>query len=75
MQKAGASRMILQRDLNADSLAKEISDLVESPDAIAKMEVAAKKLARRDAAEATVNLIEELAQKTGDKRRETRDER
>jgi UDP-N-acetylglucosamine--N-acetylmuramyl-(pentapeptide) pyrophosphoryl-undecaprenol N-acetylglucosamine transferase len=75
MQKAGASRMILQRDLNADSLAKEISDLVESPDAIAKMEAAAKKLARRDAAEATVNLIEELAHKAGDKRRETRHER
>jgi UDP-N-acetylglucosamine--N-acetylmuramyl-(pentapeptide) pyrophosphoryl-undecaprenol N-acetylglucosamine transferase len=64
MQKVGASRMILQRDLSGESLAKEISALVESPDAITAMERAAKKMARRDAAEATVNLIEELARKT-----------
>jgi len=78
MQKAGASRMILQKDLTADALAKEILALIESTDAITEMETAAKRLARSDAAEATVNLIEELAgkgQETGDKRRETRDER
>ena len=61
MQNAGASRMILQRDLNADTLAKEISDLVASPDAITNMERAAKGMARSDAAEATVDLIESLA--------------
>jgi UDP-N-acetylglucosamine--N-acetylmuramyl-(pentapeptide) pyrophosphoryl-undecaprenol N-acetylglucosamine transferase len=61
MQNAGASRMILQSDLNGDTLAKEISDLIASPDAISNMEAAAKKMARSDAAEATVNLIEGLA--------------
>ena len=61
MQNAGASRMILQSDLNGDTLAKEVSDLIASPDAISNMEAAAKKMARSDAAEATVNLIEGLA--------------
>lgn len=61
MQNAGAAKMILQRDLNGERLAKEISDLVEAPDAITNMETAARRMARRDAAEATVDLIEELA--------------
>jgi UDP-N-acetylglucosamine--N-acetylmuramyl-(pentapeptide) pyrophosphoryl-undecaprenol N-acetylglucosamine transferase len=61
MQNAGASRMILQSDLNGDTLAKEISDLIASQDAIADMEEAAKKMSRRDAAEATVDLIDSLA--------------
>lgn len=61
MQNAGASRMILQRDLNGGTLAKEISDLIASPETIHEMEEAAKRMARRDAAEATVDLIEELA--------------
>ena len=65
MQKAGASRMILQMDLNGERLAKEISDLVESPDAITQMESAAKGMARSDAAEATVDLIEDLARGKG----------
>jgi UDP-N-acetylglucosamine--N-acetylmuramyl-(pentapeptide) pyrophosphoryl-undecaprenol N-acetylglucosamine transferase len=60
MQNAGASRMILQQDLNGDRLAKEISDLIASSDAIANMEQAAKKMARRDAAEATVDLLSDL---------------
>ena len=61
MQRAGASRMILQKDLNGETLADEITGLIGSPERIAGMELAAKKLARRDAAEATVDLIEELA--------------
>ena len=63
MQNAGASRMILQRDLNGEKLAKEISDLVDSADAITRMEEAAKRLARSDAAERTVDLMEALAGK------------
>ena len=63
MQRAGASRMILQKDLSGESLAKEISELIHDPDAITSMEQAAKGMARSDAAEATVNLIEELAGK------------
>jgi UDP-N-acetylglucosamine--N-acetylmuramyl-(pentapeptide) pyrophosphoryl-undecaprenol N-acetylglucosamine transferase len=55
--------MILQSDLSAEKLASEITELMNSPDKITEMESAAKKLARVDAAEATVNLIEELAKK------------
>jgi UDP-N-acetylglucosamine:LPS N-acetylglucosamine transferase len=41
-------------------LANEISSLIDAPDEIDRMETASRKLARRDAAAATVNLIEEL---------------
>lgn len=60
LQTAGAARMLLQRDLNGESLANEIIDLINSPEKITAMETAAKNLARRDAAEATVDLIEGL---------------
>ncbi len=63
LRSAGASRMILQKDLNGDILAQEISALLDSPDQITTMEMAARRLARRDAAEATVDLIEELGRK------------
>src|SRR5687767_810023 len=61
MVTAGAAKMILQKDLSGDALAREISELIESPEKITRMETAAKKLAREDAAEATVDLIESLA--------------
>ncbi len=61
LEKAGAARMVLQRDLNGESLANEIIDLINSPEKITAMETAAKKLARKDAAEVTVDLIEDLA--------------
>lgn len=64
LQKAGAAKMILQRDLNGESLANEILELINSPAKISAMESAAKKLARADAAETAVNLIEELARRT-----------
>jgi UDP-N-acetylglucosamine--N-acetylmuramyl-(pentapeptide) pyrophosphoryl-undecaprenol N-acetylglucosamine transferase len=60
LQNAGAARMILQRDLSAENLAQAIKDLMNSPEKISAMEIAAKKLARKDAAEVTVNLIESL---------------
>ena len=60
LEKAGAAKMILQRDLNGESLANEILDLINQPEKISAMESATKKLARSDAAEATVDLIEEL---------------
>jgi UDP-N-acetylglucosamine--N-acetylmuramyl-(pentapeptide) pyrophosphoryl-undecaprenol N-acetylglucosamine transferase len=60
---AGAARMILQKDLTGESLANEILDLINQPAKISAMEAATKKLARRDAAEATVDLIEELRKK------------
>ncbi|MBA2493483.1 MAG: undecaprenyldiphospho-muramoylpentapeptide beta-N-acetylglucosaminyltransferase [Acidobacteria bacterium] len=57
----GAARMILQKDLSSESLAKEIINLIESPEKITAMEKAAKKLAKADAAEVTVDIIENLA--------------
>lgn len=61
LQTAGAARMILQRDLNGESLANEIVELINSPEKIGEMERAAKSLGRKDAAEATVDLIENLS--------------
>jgi UDP-N-acetylglucosamine--N-acetylmuramyl-(pentapeptide) pyrophosphoryl-undecaprenol N-acetylglucosamine transferase len=57
----GAARMILQKDLSGESLAREIIDLIEKPEKITEMETSAKKLAKADAAERTVDLIEQLA--------------
>ena len=60
LQKAGAAKMILQQNLNAEKLADEIKDLINAPEKITAMETAAKKLARIDAAEKTVEIIESL---------------
>ena len=57
----GAARMILQKDLTGEILAKEIIELIERPELITRMENSAKKLAKADAAEVTVDLIEDLA--------------
>ncbi len=63
LQTAGAAKMILQRDLNGESLANEIIDLINNSEKISAMEASTKRLARKDAAEVTVNLIEGLAKK------------
>jgi UDP-N-acetylglucosamine--N-acetylmuramyl-(pentapeptide) pyrophosphoryl-undecaprenol N-acetylglucosamine transferase len=60
LQEAGAARMILQQELSGERLAKEISSLAGNPDEITRMEEASRKLARGDAAQATVDLMEEL---------------
>ncbi len=57
----GAARMILQKDLSSENLAKEIINLIESPEKITAMEKAAKKMAKADAAEAAVDLIKQLS--------------
>jgi len=57
----GAAKMILQSDLSGESLADEIKDLIEKPEKITEMEFSAKKLAKPDAAKATVDLIVDLA--------------
>jgi UDP-N-acetylglucosamine--N-acetylmuramyl-(pentapeptide) pyrophosphoryl-undecaprenol N-acetylglucosamine transferase len=58
MQAAGAARMILQQDLTGERLANEITRLVAVPDEVTRMEEASRKLARGDAAVATVDLME-----------------
>jgi UDP-N-acetylglucosamine--N-acetylmuramyl-(pentapeptide) pyrophosphoryl-undecaprenol N-acetylglucosamine transferase len=60
LEAAGAARMILQQDLTGEQLAKAIAALVRSTDELGKMEESSRKLARGDAAAATVDLMEEL---------------
>jgi UDP-N-acetylglucosamine--N-acetylmuramyl-(pentapeptide) pyrophosphoryl-undecaprenol N-acetylglucosamine transferase len=60
LQSAGAARMILQSELNGERLAREVIEFIEAPEKIGAMEQAARKLARRDAAAATVDIIESL---------------
>lgn len=61
LENAGAARMIRQAELSGERLAREIVALISSPDEITQMESAARKMARRDAAEATVDLIQRVS--------------
>jgi UDP-N-acetylglucosamine--N-acetylmuramyl-(pentapeptide) pyrophosphoryl-undecaprenol N-acetylglucosamine transferase len=61
MQNAGAVKMLLQDESLSQRLADTLTDLSKSPEKVVAMENAARKLARADAAEATVDIIEELA--------------
>ena len=63
LEKAGASRMVLQQDATGERLAREIGELVENPVRVTRMEEAARALARGDAAAAAVDLMEKLAGK------------
>jgi UDP-N-acetylglucosamine--N-acetylmuramyl-(pentapeptide) pyrophosphoryl-undecaprenol N-acetylglucosamine transferase len=61
MVAAGAARMILQKDLDGESIAAEIKEFLSDPAALGGMGKRAKELGRRDAAESTVALIESLS--------------
>jgi len=56
----GAARMILQKDLTGKALAKELIDLSGNSAELRAMGEAARKMARPDAAEAAVDLIESI---------------
>ena len=60
LERAGAAKMIVQSELNGERLASEVRLLLESPEKITEMELAARGLGREDAAEKTVDIIEEL---------------
>ena len=60
MAAKGAARMILQSELTPERLANEIRDLAGSPETLVTMGSAARQMARPDAAEVTVDLIEGL---------------
>jgi len=62
LQNAGAARMILQSDLSGERVAREITDLINAPERISEMETAARKMARKDAAAAAVDLIEKVSE-------------
>lgn len=64
-ERAGAAKVLLQRDLGGDRLAGEILAMLANPSEITAMEDAAKRLTRRDAAEKTVDIIEQLAESEG----------
>lgn len=61
LQDAGAAKMILQKDLSGERLASEIKNLILAPETITRMEQAAKKLVKGDAAATMVDLIEHLS--------------
>ncbi|MGI8545545.1 MAG: undecaprenyldiphospho-muramoylpentapeptide beta-N-acetylglucosaminyltransferase [Aridibacter sp.] len=61
LENNGAAKMILQKDLNGESLANEIKNFINSPEKITEMEKSAKKMAKKDAASVTVDLIEDIA--------------
>lgn len=60
LQTAGAARMITQNELTGERLAQEIKSLALEPNAIQQMENNSRKLAKANAAEETVNLIERI---------------
>ena len=60
LHAAGGTKMILQADLSAERLAKEIKTLVAQPELVTAMEESSRSLARGDAAVAVVDLVEEL---------------
>ncbi|MDQ3634450.1 MAG: undecaprenyldiphospho-muramoylpentapeptide beta-N-acetylglucosaminyltransferase [Acidobacteriota bacterium] len=61
LENNGAAKMIIQKDLNGESLANEIKNFINSPEKITEMEKSAKKMAKKDAASVTVDLIEDIA--------------
>ncbi|HVS20502.1 MAG TPA: undecaprenyldiphospho-muramoylpentapeptide beta-N-acetylglucosaminyltransferase [Pyrinomonadaceae bacterium] len=63
LASARAARMILQSELSGDRLAREIESLIATLGEIDRMGAASRKLARRDAAATTVELMEELLQR------------
>jgi UDP-N-acetylglucosamine--N-acetylmuramyl-(pentapeptide) pyrophosphoryl-undecaprenol N-acetylglucosamine transferase len=60
MRDSGAARMILEQQLSASSLAKQIIELARAPEDVNAMEAASRRMARGDAAVAAVDMIEEL---------------
>src|SRR5579864_9707563 len=61
MARAGAGRLISESELTAEKLTKEIFSLLDQPSEIAKLSSNARALARPQATQEIVNLIEEAA--------------
>ncbi len=59
--RAGAGRMVLERELTGERVAAEVLGLVDDPAAVGRMEAASRGLARGDAAERAVDLALGLA--------------
>jgi UDP-N-acetylglucosamine--N-acetylmuramyl-(pentapeptide) pyrophosphoryl-undecaprenol N-acetylglucosamine transferase len=65
MQRAGAGRLISEKELTAERVTGEIFSLIDQPEQIEKQSHAARSLARPDATRDIVNLIEEAANVQG----------
>jgi UDP-N-acetylglucosamine--N-acetylmuramyl-(pentapeptide) pyrophosphoryl-undecaprenol N-acetylglucosamine transferase len=63
MQSAGAARLVPQTELTPQRLTQEIFSLLDQPERISQMEDAARTLARPQAVEDIVNLIEGLVRR------------
>lgn len=61
LERAGAAKMLLQKDLDGEGLARVIKELIGTPGRLREMGEAARKMAKADAASATVDIITELA--------------
>ena len=61
LERAAAARVILQAELTAERLMREIHELLSEPERLIGMERAAKGLARPEAAAHIADLVEELA--------------
>jgi UDP-N-acetylglucosamine--N-acetylmuramyl-(pentapeptide) pyrophosphoryl-undecaprenol N-acetylglucosamine transferase len=57
LEAAGAARMIEEKDLTGESLAREVTALVDQPSRIGAMEEAARRLGRPDAAARVADLV------------------
>ena len=62
--KQGAGFMLVEQELSGESLARMISELLGSPETIARTEVSARKLARLDAAKV---IVDEMLKETSGK--------
>ncbi len=60
LERAGAARVIEQGELTPARLVAEIDALLASPERLSAMELAARKLAKPDAAAEIANLVEEV---------------
>jgi len=69
MQRAGAGRLISEKELTAERLTAEIFSLLDQPEQIERQSQAARALARPAAARDIVNLIEEVANVQGTSQR------
>jgi UDP-N-acetylglucosamine--N-acetylmuramyl-(pentapeptide) pyrophosphoryl-undecaprenol N-acetylglucosamine transferase len=65
MQRAGAGRLISEKELTAERLTTEIFSLIDQPEQLEKQSHAARLLARPHATRDIVNLIEEAANVQG----------
>ena len=60
-ERAGAARMIVQSELTPERLAKELTQLIEHPEEIDRMEDASRRLGRVDSAQRTVDIAMAVA--------------